>query len=153
MYFVTFRTNRCILNERERIAVLKHIKSGRNKFYTLVACVVMPDHVHVIFLADRGYSLTQVMKGMKGVSSHKVNDSRKQSLQVWQHESFDRIIRSEKELHGKLNYMLNNPVKTGIVEDPWEYPGWCCSEEYFKRGFVFFATGSADQPTRGVAQR
>lgn len=118
MYFVTFRTRGNVLGGNERIAVLNHIKSGMSTFYTLVACVVMPDHVHVIFMADRGYSLRQIMKGMKGVSSHRLNESRKERLQIWQHESFDRIIRSEKELYGKLSYMLNNPVKAGIAEDP-----------------------------------
>jgi putative transposase len=133
MYFVTFRVHRGELTESERIPILDHIKSGDNRFYTLVACVVMPDHVHVIFLADRGYSLEHIMKGIKGVSSRRINQARETRAQVWQHESFDRIVRSQKELYGKLVYMLNNPVEAGIVRSGWKYSGWYCNEEYFRR--------------------
>ena len=38
-------------------------------------------------------------------------------------------MRDEDELIEKLNYMLNNPVKEGLIEDPWKYHGWYCSED------------------------
>ncbi len=132
-YFVTFRTQRGVLSETERTLVLNHVKQGANQFYTLVACVVMPNHIHVIFSADRSYSLEQIMRGMKGVSAYKVNETRGTEGEVWQHESFDRIIRSQKELYAKLRYMLNNSLKARLVEDPWGYTGWYCNEEYFRR--------------------
>lgn len=133
MYFVTFRVQNGILDQRERGLVLNHIVSGDSKFYSLVACVVMPNHVHAVFLADQGYSLEQVMKGVKGASSRIVNAKRKSHGNLWQHESFDRIVRSEKELQGKLKYMLNNPVKAGLVDDGWSYFGWYCNQEFFQR--------------------
>jgi hypothetical protein len=43
---------------------------------------------------------------------------------IWQDESWDRIIRDQKELDEKLHYMLYNPVRKGLVEDPWEWDGW-----------------------------
>ena len=39
-----------------------------------------------------------------------------------QEESFDRIIRSEKEYLEKLNYIWMNPVKANLVDDPNKYP-------------------------------
>ncbi|MGB5137669.1 MAG: hypothetical protein WBP29_03965, partial [Candidatus Zixiibacteriota bacterium] len=39
-------------------------------------------------------------------------------------ESYDRIIRDENELLEKINYMFENPLKRGVAEDPWNYPGW-----------------------------
>ena len=42
-------------------------------------------------------------------------------LRVWQHESFDRIIRNEEEFYEKMNYIANNPVKRGLVENIEEY--------------------------------
>jgi len=35
-------------------------------------------------------------------------------------ESWDRIVRDQTELNEKLSYMLNNPVKKGLTEDPME---------------------------------
>jgi hypothetical protein len=80
-----------------------------------------------------GYDLERIMKGIKGVSANKINNSRGLTGTVWQTESFDRIIRSEKELQGKLLYMLNNPMEAGLTEDRWNYSGWYCNEEFFRR--------------------
>ncbi|MGH9765501.1 MAG: hypothetical protein ACREDR_27685, partial [Blastocatellia bacterium] len=33
----------------------------------------------------------------------------------WQHESFDRVIRDEDEFDRTIRYVLNNPVKAGLV--------------------------------------
>ena len=40
---------------------------------------------------------------------------------VWQNENFDRIIRNEKELNQKIDYIINNPVTSGLVDNPDEY--------------------------------
>jgi putative transposase len=132
-YFVTSRAIDGKLTVEEEAATLEHIKGGHNKFYTLVAAVVMPDHFHLIVMADMGYDLTAIMRGIKGVSARKINLGRCTVGSVWQDESFDRIIRSEQELYGKLQYMLNNPLKAGLTDDPWSYHGWYCNEGFFKR--------------------
>jgi primosomal protein N' (replication factor Y) len=41
---------------------------------------------------------------------------------VWIDESFDRMIRSESDLHEKWNYIWNNPRKLGLVGPMEEYP-------------------------------
>jgi hypothetical protein len=40
---------------------------------------------------------------------------------VWQDEIVDRIIRDEKEYRQKMNYILNNAPKIGLVENPEDY--------------------------------
>jgi REP element-mobilizing transposase RayT len=132
-YFVTFRLAHGIMTTQEQVIVRSHIVEGHNRFYTLIAVQVMPDHCHIIYMADMGYDLERIMKGIKGVSANKINNSRGLTGTVWQTESFDRIIRSEKELQGKLLYMLNNPMEAGLTEDRWNYSGWYCNEEFFRR--------------------
>jgi putative transposase len=104
-YFVTSRVADGKLTVKEQAITLEHIKDGHNKFYTLIAAVAMPDHLHLIVMADMGYDLTAVMRGIKGVSARKINQATCAVGSVWQDESFDRIIRSEQELYGKLQYM------------------------------------------------
>ena len=123
-YFITFRVLRENLSQIEQKLVLRHIINGDKTYYRLVAAIVMPDHVHQILMPNAGYSLSRIMKGIKGVTSRQINLLRKTSGQIWQHESFDRIIRNDSEYLEKLNYMLNNSVKRGLVDDPWEYYGW-----------------------------
>jgi actin-related protein len=41
---------------------------------------------------------------------------------VWQEESFDRVLRSSESLDAKIEYVLNNPVRKGLVSDWHHYP-------------------------------
>lgn len=123
-YFVTFRITRGYLSKGEQILVLNLIKDGDKKYYELSAVVVMPDHVHLILTPRGNYSLSRIMKGIKGISARELNKMRNRNGSIWQGESFDRILRNEKELFEKLNYMLNNPMKAGLTDDPLNYHGW-----------------------------
>ena len=147
-YFITFRTYQLpqtgmsvLLSVDEQKLVLSHIKEGDKKFYKLIAVVVMPDHVHLLLTPKDGYALSRAMKGIKGVSARQINSKRRgtdknvrtdknvcSTGSIWQDESFDRIIRNQKELDEKLNYMFINPVKRGLTEDPWNYYGWYFNE-------------------------
>jgi putative transposase len=124
VYFITFRTLSSELTIEEQIAVKKHIIDGNTKFYTLIAAIVMPDHVHLLLFPLHAFSLAQIMKGIKGVSARKINEMRRNKGSIWQDESFDRIVRDENELMEKFFYMLNNPVKRELTDDPWNYFGW-----------------------------
>lgn len=124
VYYVTFRISRGELSAPEIKAVLDHVVSGNDRFYTLFAATIMPDHGHLLLRPDRGYDLSRIMKGTKGVSAHLVNKLRGTTGRIWQDESWDRIVRDQAELEEKLKYMLDNAVKRGLVEDPWEWIGW-----------------------------
>ena len=40
----------------------------------------------------------------------------------WQHESYDHVVRDEQELIRIVRYILNNPVKAGLVANWQDYP-------------------------------
>ena len=126
-YFVTFRLKASALNPTEVAFVRDYILECPNAF--ILAIVVMSDHVHLILRPHDSETLSTVMKGIKGSSARRLNLRRRTIGTVWQHESFDRIIRSEDELREKLNYMLMNPVRAGIANDPWKYAGWYLNEK------------------------
>lgn len=126
-YFVTFRTKRGSLTIDEQKLVLEHFKSGNGIFYSLIAVIIMPDHAHILFTEKDPFSLSRIMKGMKGGSAWKVNKTRNKSGSVWQDESYDRIVRDQNELEREFHYMLYNPVKQGLTNDPWAYHGWWCN--------------------------
>jgi REP element-mobilizing transposase RayT len=126
-YFITFRTKTGTLSLDEQVLTLEHIKSGHEKYYMLFAVVVMSDHVHLLLEPKEQYSLSEIMRGIKGVSARKINHLRNSTGAFWQDESFDRIIRDQKEFEEKLNYMYNNPLKSGLTNDPNLYHGWFCN--------------------------
>ncbi|MEM9416642.1 MAG: transposase [Planctomycetota bacterium] len=121
-YFVTFRVYRGRMAESEQQLVLDHLVAGDEKFYRLVAAVVMPDHAHLIFRPRDGYTLSRVMKGIKGVSAKQVNEARGTQGTFWQDEYHDRILRSEDEMFEKARYLLENPHRAGLVEPGCQSP-------------------------------
>jgi len=129
VYYITFCAQNTILSEQEQQVVLNHIKDGERIFYTCYATVVMPDHVHLLLSPNPEFTLSRVMEGIKGVSAYKINRLRKTRGQIWQHESYDRIVRNEDEFFEKLNYMFNNPVRKGLTDNPWTYKGWFLNDD------------------------
>lgn len=126
IYFVTFRSARGPLPHIALCQVLRNIQYDNNRRYRLFCAVAMPDHVHILlqpleFAHNQWYRLEQITKAIKGVSSHRINELIGTKGTVWQEESFDRIVRDEKEFIEKWNYIRNNPVKRGLVEEPEEY--------------------------------
>jgi putative transposase len=98
----------------------------------LRAVVVMPDHVHVIFVPRTNVdnsevtSLARITKAMKGASAHLINRRLGRTGRVWQEESFDRVLRSSEKLDEKVAYVLENPVRDGLVANWHDYPWlWC----------------------------
>jgi REP element-mobilizing transposase RayT len=95
---------------------------------TVHAAVIMPDHVHLIFtplvnqLALEVYSLAEIMDAIKGASAHKINHTLGCRGKVWQTESFDRVLRSSEILADKIAYLVENPIRRGLVSEWREYP-------------------------------
>ena len=110
-YFVTFRAKR-FLKPADRTIVLDHCD----------CVVVMPDHVHFIITPYEEWPLAWLMQRMKGVSSHFVNYANHRRGTLWQHESFDHILRSDESLGEKIEYICQNPVRAGLVTTPDDYP-------------------------------
>ena len=123
-YFVTFRVHKGEMDQEERAIVLEHVKQGDVQYYDLIAAVVMPDHTHLLLRPKDGFNLSRIMRGTKGATARLINALRSSNEHVWQEESWDRIMRDQQELEEKIGYMLNNPVKRGLVADGWDYDGW-----------------------------
>ena len=85
----------------------------------------MPDHVHLVLtpLYDGSafVSVAEIMQGIKSASAHKINRALNRSGQVWQRESFDRVLRREESIYAKVEYMIQNPVRSGLVKTAMEY--------------------------------
>ena len=123
-YFITFRLLRGELSPEEIGLVRDHIAGGGGRFYDLIAAMVMPDHVHAALTPVDGYDLSQIAKGIKGVSARLINERRGTRGTLWQDESWDRIVRDDDELRRELDYMFRNPLRAGLTDDPWTWPGW-----------------------------
>jgi REP element-mobilizing transposase RayT len=125
--FLTFSTHhRWILPSAARTITLDSCTWGNGTRFNLHGVVVMPDHVHLVLtpLYDSSsfYSVAETMQGIKGTSAHKINRLMNRTGQVWQRESFDRVLRREESIAAKVAYMIQNPVRAGLAETAAEYP-------------------------------
>jgi len=89
----------------------------------LHAAVIMPNHVHLLLEPLAGNSLPELLKGIKGASSRKINQvSGTTGTKFWMDESYDHIVRSEDQYQHFIQYIAENPVKANLSEDKyWLY--------------------------------
>ena len=125
-YFVTFRTRNIELPPAARKLVLEACLYFENKRYHLWSAVVMPDHVHLLLTPieeEKGewYSLSEILHSIKSFTAKKINKILNKEGNIWQDESFDRIVRDEKEFLEKWEYIRNNPVKKGLCKISEKY--------------------------------
>ena len=59
---------------------------------------------------------------MKSFSAHQINKLEKPKGAVWEQESFDRMIRSERDLQEKFEYITRNPWDAESLEGGEDYP-------------------------------
>jgi alanyl-tRNA synthetase len=136
---VTFSTHaRRVLSPAERDIVLATILHDHRKTYELYAACVMPDHVHILVepcVKDRTddkpafFPLTEILQTLKSVSSHRIKKAAgAKGQQVWENESFDRMIRGDSDLEEKFLYICNNPRGENVV-GPEENYRWLWTED------------------------
>lgn len=116
----------------ERVADLVagsiHYRDG--KHYDLLAYCIMPNHVHSVFevgeYVRRGsspYLVSGILENLKWYTAKECNRILRRTGSFWQHESYDHIVKDDRELEKIINYVLFNPVSAGLV-DNWEKWKW-----------------------------
>ena len=95
--------------------------------YRLLAWVVMPNHVHALIKPVNGWTVAKIVATWKKFSARQINDHlsahRHRRLQpFWHREYWDRFMRDEQHLQRTIAYIHNNPVKSGLVASPEQWP-------------------------------
>lgn len=106
--------------------------------YEMGASVVMPNHFHCIVrpYPERGKELEDVTKSWKSYTGYKINQMLAQQGELWQQESYDRIVRDEEHLWRCIQYIGRNPIKANLdpeschlwINPQWQELGWCFEE-------------------------
>ena len=114
--------------------------------YRVIAWVVMPNHVHVLFQTLSGWPLAKIVASWKKFTARAICDYRrtqstvpgpatlpKDNSPVWHREHWDRFIRNESHLYQAMEYIHYNPVKAGLTacaEDwPWSSARYFCEND------------------------
>lgn len=107
---------------------LHHLDNSR---YRLDAFCIMPNHVHLVCApleeADGIYfSMSKIMHSLKRHTARHANQVLNRSGDFWEHENYDHYARDETEFQRIVNYVLNNPVKAGLVSKPEDWKWSFC---------------------------
>ncbi len=101
--------------------VADELKRGHPKAYDLHAWVIMPNHVHLLITPHR--SVSAILRTLKGTTARSANILLNRAGQrFWQNESYDHLIRDDREFLRIERYIENNPVTAGLAQTPEEYP-------------------------------
>lgn len=90
--------------------------------------VAMPNHVHFILEPTRAdpVPLRRMLAAWKGRVARAANLVLGRTGAFWQDSWFDRWLRHEAERERVADYIVQNPVKAGLVRDasawPWRIP-------------------------------
>jgi putative transposase len=105
----------CVLRNPEYAAVVDQaIRRFDGKRLSLIASVVMPNHVHAVFVQNGGYPVENLMRGWKSLSAGSINRSLRRTGALWQRDYFDRMIRNQKHLDACIHYIRSNPGKARL---------------------------------------
>jgi REP element-mobilizing transposase RayT len=63
------------------------------------------------------------MHSLKRYTARQANQLLGREGAFWQHENYDHVVRDEEEWQRIITYILNNPVKAGLVQN-WEDWEW-----------------------------
>jgi len=84
---------------------LRHFSDVR---YSLYAFVVMPNHVHVLFMPEEGFTVAEILQSWKSFTSKAINRKLEREGVVWQKEYWDRLIRSQVHFDAVRDYIVSN---------------------------------------------
>jgi REP element-mobilizing transposase RayT len=88
--------------------------------------LIMPDHVHALLSFPRsGKTMKQVIETWKEWTAKQLGIG-------WQRDFFEHRLRDEESLREKADYILQNPVRDGLVPRAEDWP------------YVYFAENLSD---------
>jgi REP-associated tyrosine transposase len=86
--------------------------------------LLMPDHLHALLsFPPSGKPVQQVISKWKEWTAKDIGI-------IWQRDFFEHRLRHDESRAEKANYILQNPVRKGLVKHPEDWP------------FVYFADGN-----------
>jgi len=88
----------------------------------------MPSHLHLLLVGRNEIAdMRKAMKTFKQKTGYYFKQKHQKNL--WQSSFYDHVLRRDEDIETVARYILNNPVRAGLVKNFWEYK--------FSGSFVF----------------
>ena len=107
---------------KAEIIAAELLQSAQDLEYRILCYCLMPNHFHlVISPGNTGLSLSRFLNVFKGRTAA-IFRKKFHISGLWQRSAFDHVIRAGEDLKAIVEYILNNPVRKGIVATAGGYP-------------------------------
>ena len=135
IFFVTFVTanrKRWLANEEAHHSFLTFAERASREHQICVGrYVIMPDHVHLLVRGGPEFRLSRWV-GMlrrwiaRDISAGSNTSTQREPEPAWQEGFFDHVLRSDESLSEKTEYIRENPVRAGLVQNVNDWPFGGC---------------------------
>jgi putative transposase len=126
-YFLTFCTH-----ERAHyfsnaaavdIVLAQILRTSTSQGFAISAYCFMPDHLHMLV---EGTHVDADLKGfvirVKQLSGYHFKRETRQPL--WQRYGYERVLRDDESTLSVVRYIVENPLRAALTNDPASYPFW-----------------------------
>ncbi len=121
--FATFqRVHLFLSREIVDAAIVQILRTADEDTFAVLAYCFMPDHLHLII---EGGNESSDLRHFVKVVKQRVAYAFRTELgirAVWQEGYFERVLRSDEATDVVVRYVLDNPVRAGLVTRAEEYP-------------------------------
>lgn len=126
-YFITTctldRTPCCTDQAVVGLIVDAFLQTATEHAFTIVVYCVMPDHIHLLLDGDHdGADLKTFMKVAKQRAGFQFK--KHTGRRLWQEGYYEHVLRDVEKTEDVIRYIINNPIRKGLVANPLDYPYW-----------------------------
>ena len=105
----------CVLRQRDCASIVDEtLRYFDGERLSLISSVVMPNHVHALFVQNSEYPLEKIIVSWKTFTARNINKLLGRSGNLWQRSYFDRLVRDEEHFQNCVRYIRNNPLKARL---------------------------------------
>lgn len=125
VYYIETTTKDCIeiLNDLHFARFLL-LSIGYHRYmlnYKIYAYLILPESFYLIVQPGRMYTVSKIMKLIKGNFARKYNEYKKREGTVWSQSFEAKIIENEAEFKERLDYIHSLPVVKELATEPGSY--------------------------------
>jgi putative transposase len=120
----TYSQQQCFLDATTVERVRTHLlRISSEETFDVTAYCFMPDHVHVLVTGTSEESdLRRYVSRWEQATGYQYKGMT--GGRLWQPGFYDHILRQEEDRRTVIRYLLNNPIRAGLVASLNDYPYW-----------------------------
>jgi putative transposase len=124
-YFLTFctegRATRFEAGEAVDIAHSQILRAAGEQAFEITVYCYMPDHAH--FLIKGTYEAAEALTFISRAKQYSAFHYKSRfGCRLWQRYGYEHVLRENIEEAATIRYIIDNPVRAGLVKRPAEYP-------------------------------